>query len=103
MKPQRKIFFLIWGLVCGVSLIIGGILALYLFEPLVKSIIVNTVPILPNSDVTKVWITPPIRPVLKIYYFNVTNSEVTKTFIVPHKTDSNLGQPTSHQHFHYIP
>jgi len=75
MKPQRKIFFLIWGLVCGVSLIIGGILALYLFEPLVKSIIVNTVPILPNSDVTKVWITPPIRPVLKIYYFNVTNSE----------------------------
>jgi len=75
MKPQRKILCLIWGLVCGVSLIIGGFLALYLFEPLVKSIIENTVPILPDSDVTKAWIAPPIRPVLKIYYFNVTNPE----------------------------
>ena len=34
--------------------------------------------LLPGTDVAEAWIAPPIRPLLKIYYFNATNAEVCR-------------------------
>ena len=77
MKFDRKLIFIVWGIVSGLCMIIGGILVLYLFHPLVNQIIESTVPLVPGSDVTQAWMYPPIRPLLKIYYFNVTNPDVS--------------------------
>jgi len=56
-------------------MLIGGFLALYMFSPLVNSIIESKLALEPGSDVTNAWIKPPLSPFLKIYYFNVTNAE----------------------------
>lgn len=56
-------------------MVIGGFLALYMFTPLVNSIIESKVTLQPGSEVTEAWIKPPLSPFLKIYYFNVTNAE----------------------------
>ena len=79
MKSQKHLLLLIWGLVSGVCMVIGGFLALYMFTPLVNSIIESKVTLQPGSEVTEAWIKPPLSPFLKIYYFNVTNAEVTST------------------------
>ena len=31
------------------------------------------IPLLPDSQVTKAWIDPPVRPLLRLYFFNTTN------------------------------
>merc|ERR1712042_206210 len=64
-----------WALVSGVCLIIGGLLAAFLFQNLVDAIIRSKVPLLPGTDISKAWISPPVKPLLKIYYFNVTNPQ----------------------------
>jgi len=74
-KVSRKTLLLLWGTASGVCLIIGGLLAAFLFETLVNAIIVSKVPLLPGTDISKAWISPPVKPLLKIYYFNVTNPE----------------------------
>ena len=51
-------------------------MALFLFSSLVDSIISSKVRLIPGSDVAEAWLNPPIKPLLKIYYFNVTNPEV---------------------------
>ena len=75
-KVSRKTLLLVWGTVSGVCLIIGGLLAAFLFETLVNAIIVSKVPLLPGTDISQAWMSPPVKPLLKIYYFNVTNPEV---------------------------
>ena len=57
-------------------MLIGGLLALFLFTTLVDSIISSKVKLLPGSEVAEAWMNPPVQPKLKIYYFNVTNPEV---------------------------
>ena len=57
-------------------MLIGGLLALFLFSALVDSIISSKVLLIPGSDVAEAWMNPPVKPMLKIYYFNVTNPEV---------------------------
>ena len=72
---------LVWAMVSGVCLIIGGLLAAFLFQNLVDAIIRSKVPLLPGTDIAKAWVSPPVKPLLKIYYFNVTNAEeVEKTY-----------------------
>ena len=51
-------------------------MALFLFSTLVDSIIASKVQIIPGSEVAEAWMNPPVKPMLKIYYFNVTNPEV---------------------------
>lgn len=66
---------MVWALVSGVCLIIGGLLAAFLFQNLVDAIIRSKVPLLPGTDIAKAWVSPPVKPLLKIYYFNVTNPQ----------------------------
>ena len=33
------------------------------------------IPLLPDSQVTKAWINPPVRPLLRLYFFNTTNPD----------------------------
>merc|ERR1712147_510020 len=75
MKSQKKLLVIIWGLVSGVLLIIGGFLSCFLFSTLVNYIIDSKVALLPGSEVSDAWIAPPLTPLLKIYYFNATNAE----------------------------
>ena len=72
-KPSKKTLLLLWALGSGVCLIIGGLLAAFLFDVLVNAIIASKVPLLPGTDIAKAWMKPPVKPLLKIYYFNVTN------------------------------
>ena len=75
MKSQKKLLVIIWGLVSGVLLIIGGFLSCFLFSTLVNYIIESKVALLPGTEVSQAWISPPLTPLLKIYYFNATNAE----------------------------
>lgn len=56
-------------------MLIGGLLALFLFDSLVDAIISSKVKLVPGSEVAEAWMNPPVQPKLKIYYFNVTNPE----------------------------
>ena len=31
------------------------------------------IPLVPDSKVTKAWMDPPVRPLLRLYFFNTTN------------------------------
>jgi len=72
---SKKTLLLAWMLVSGVCLVIGGLLAAFLFQNLVDAIIRSKVPLLPGTDIAKAWVLPPVKPLLKIYYFNVTNPQ----------------------------
>ena len=76
--PHCNLLVTVWCLVSGLLLLLGGLLALFLFTPLVNLIIQSKVVLLPGTDVAEAWIAPPIRPLLKIYYFNATNAEVCR-------------------------
>ena len=75
-KVSKKTLLLVWAMGSGLCLIIGGLLAAFLFETLVDAIIVSKVPLLPGTDIAKAWMSPPVKPLLKIFYFNVTNPQV---------------------------
>ena len=75
MKSQKKLLLIIWGLVSGVLLLIGGFLSCFLFSTLVNYIIESKVALLPGTEVSQAWMSPPLTPLLKIYYFNATNAE----------------------------
>jgi len=75
MKSQKKLLLITWGLVSGVLLIIGGFLSCFLFSTLVNYIIESKVALLPGTEVSQAWMSPPLTPLLKIYYFNATNAE----------------------------
>ena len=64
---------MIWSACSGLSMVLFGILVIALFPSLIRSIIVSEIPLVPGSKVTNSWIAPPVKPLLKIYYFNVTN------------------------------
>jgi len=74
---------LIWLLTSGLSMIIGGFLVIFLFQSLVEAIIVSKLPLLPGTDITNAWINPPVEPLLKIHFFNVTNPEEYLSGSVP--------------------
>ena len=61
------------SLVTGTLFIIAGILVVALFRSFVHSLIMAEIPLLPDSQVTKAWINPPVRPLLRLYFFNTTN------------------------------
>jgi scavenger receptor class B protein 1 len=66
---------LYFSLFSGLMMVLGGLLAVFLFDLLVRAIIVAKLPLIPDSDVTKAWVDPPVKPLLKIYYFNMTNPQ----------------------------
>ena len=48
----------------------------FLFSSLVNAIISSKVQLVPGSEVAEAFLNPPVKPLLKVYYFNVTNPEV---------------------------
>ena len=75
-KVSKKTLLLFWSMGSGLCLIIGGLLAAFLFDTLVDAIIASKVRLLPGTDLAKAWVKPPVKPLLTIYYFNVTNPQV---------------------------
>jgi len=61
------------SLVTGVLFLIAGILVVVLFRSFVHNLIMAEIPLLPTSKVTKAWIDPPVRPLMRLYFFNTTN------------------------------
>lgn len=57
----------------GLLSITAGILVVLLFRSFVQGLIMSEIPLLPGSKVTKAWIDPPVRPLLRLYFFNTTN------------------------------
>ena len=74
MKSRLKTLCLWWGLATGILLIVCGIVVVCLFTPLVNAIIESKLTLVQDSEVIEAWLHPPIKPLLKIHYFNVTNS-----------------------------
>ena len=67
---------LVWALISGICMVTGGLLVLFLFSSLVNAIISSKVQLVPGSEVAEAFLNPPVKPLLKVYYFNVTNPEV---------------------------
>ena len=61
------------SLITGILFLIGGILVVVLFRGFVHNLIMAEIPLLPDSQVTKAWIDPPVRPLMRLYFFNTTN------------------------------
>jgi len=61
--------------VMGICCLIGGVLVVFLFRGFVNQLIMNEIPIKEGSTVTKAWMDPPVRPLLRLYFFNTTNPE----------------------------
>merc|ERR1712112_547886 len=61
------------SLVTGVLFLIAGILVVVLFRSFVHNLIMAEIPLLPTSQVTQAWIDPPVRPLMRLYFFNTTN------------------------------
>jgi len=59
----------------GGLLILGGCLVFLLFRDLVDSMIKQQIPLRVGGQVTDSWLNPPVRPLLKLYFFNTTNPE----------------------------
>ena len=71
----KLVIFLGISLVTGTLFIIAGILVVALFRSFVHNLIMAEIPLLPDSQVTKAWINPPVRPLLRLYFFNTTNPD----------------------------
>ena len=57
----------------GLLLLVAGVLVLAGFRSLVHSLILAELPLSPGSRVTSAWVDPPVRPLLRLYFFNTTN------------------------------
>jgi len=60
-------------LVLGVTCLILGILVYLLFHNLVADMIKKELPLRHGGQVTDVWMNPPAKPLLRVYFFNTTN------------------------------
>ena len=76
MISGGKQSLLVWALISGICMVTGGLLVLFLFSSLVNAIISSKVQLVPGSEVAEAFLNPPVKPLLKVYYFNVTNPEV---------------------------
>ena len=61
------------SLITGIFFLIAGILVVVLFRGFVHNLIMAEIPLLPDSQVTQAWIDPPVRPLMRLYFFNTTN------------------------------
>lgn len=59
----------------GIVLIIAGILVCVLFREFVDKLIKNEIPLRLGSQITDAWMNPPVKPLLRLYFFNTTNPE----------------------------
>jgi hypothetical protein len=60
-------------LVLGITCLICGILVYLLFHDLVSNIIRKELPLRSGGQITKAWMKPPVKPLLRVYFFNTTN------------------------------
>lgn len=61
------------GLFVGIVLLVCGILVLLHFRDFVDNIIKSEITLREGSQIAQVWAKPPVRPQLKLYFFNMTN------------------------------
>jgi len=66
---------LLLGTTAGLFLLLAGVLTLALWDTLVRAIIASKVVLSPGSEVAAAWAEPPVTPLLRVYYFNVTNPQ----------------------------
>jgi len=73
LNKRRKEICAGVSVISGILFLICGILVVALFRGFVHNLIMAEIPLLPDSQVTKAWIDPPVRPLLRLYFFNTTN------------------------------
>lgn len=64
---------LVWGVVAGVCTAASGVMVILLFPSLLRTIVSSKLQLSPDSEISQSWIDPPVKPLLRVYYFNVTN------------------------------
>lgn len=72
-----------YSLIClGISAFIGafsllaGILVVVYFRGYVEGLVRAEIPIVKGSRIAESWKAPPVKPLLKIYFFNITNAVI---------------------------
>ena len=61
--------------ISGLILTLVGILTAIFFRDFVNNYIKSQLILKKDSDIVKSWKNPPVRPQLKVYFFNVSNPE----------------------------
>jgi len=57
----------------GAFSLLAGILVVVYFRGYVEGIVRSEIPIVEGSRIAESWKDPPVKPLLKIYFFNITN------------------------------
>jgi len=63
------------AIVSGFLLILAGILCMLFFQSLVDIVIASRLPLKEGTDTLELWRKPPATPILRVYFFNVTNAD----------------------------
>ena len=61
--------------VVGLFLVLGGIISMFIMRTVVNSKIVDNMVLFEGGEAFKGWTNPPVNPVMKIHFFNLTNKE----------------------------
>jgi len=72
---MKRTLFTTITIVVGVVLILFGVLCLQFFQSFVNAIIASRLPLKENTETFDLWRKPPATPMLKAYFFNVTNAQ----------------------------
>ena len=63
------------GCVVGLILVISAIIVAFVIKPLVNRKIVDEMVLFEGGKAFEGWKNPPVNPVMKVYFFNLTNKE----------------------------
>jgi len=75
-KPSRsRLYCSGFSAFLGLLLVLGGVLVLLHFRDLVDALVRSRVPLRENSPVTANWLSPPVTPKLRVYFFHVRNPD----------------------------
>ncbi|XP_050066463.1 scavenger receptor class B member 1-like [Aphis gossypii] len=70
-------------LAIAVALLVGGLLVVAFFTAAVELVIDDQITLRPGSQTFEMWRKPPVRPLLKVYVYNVTNADEFLNVVAP--------------------
>jgi len=63
------------GCVIGFIFILGGIISAFIVKPLINNKIIDNLVLMDGEKAFLGWKDPPVNPVMKVFFFNLTNEE----------------------------
>ena len=63
------------GCFVGLCLVIGGIISAFIMKSVVNKNIEANLVLFEDGQAFKGWVNPPVNPVMKVFFFNLTNQE----------------------------